>query len=91
MEQSNDYPCWMDYRNLNKHLHMTLKVLRHVRLFGCVQPWHGDDRSENLGCLRAENRFRYGEHLLIMMNLIASGRCLHIEAFVLWDLLAHVG
>ena len=31
-----------------------------------------------------------GKHLLIMMNFIAGGRCLHIEAIVLRNMLVHV-
>ena len=70
---------------------MTVKVLRNVQsLVGVLKSWHRDDRSEDLGGLWTENRFSRGKHLLIMMNLIASGRCLHIEAIVLRNLLVHV-
>ena len=56
-----------------------------------VQSWHGDDRSKDLGGLRSENRICHVEHLLVMMNFVAGGRRLQIEAIVLWDLFTHVG
>ena len=70
---------------------MTVEVLRDVEsLVGVLESWHRDYRSEDLGGLWAENRFCRCKHLLIMMNFIASGGCLHIEAIVLRNLLVHV-
>ena len=71
---------------------MTVEVLRDVQvLIGVLDSWHRDDWSENLGGLWAENRFCRGNHLLIMMNLVACSCRLHIEAIVLRNLLVHVG
>ena len=70
---------------------MTVKVLRDVQsLVGVLESWHRDYWSEDLGGLWAENRFCRGKHLLIMMNLVAGGGCLHIEAIVLRNMLVHV-
>ena len=67
---------------------MTVKILRDVQgLVGVLDPWHRDDRCENLGGLRSKDGFCDGEHFLIMMNLVAGRRCLHIQAIVL----SHVG
>ena len=71
---------------------MTVKILRDVQGFvGVLDPWHRDNWSENLGGLRSKDGLCRGEHLLIMMNLVAGGRCLHIEPIVLRNLFAHMG
>ena len=70
---------------------MTVEVLRDVQsLVGVLESWHRDNWSEDLRGLWAENRFCRCKHLLIMMNFIAGGRCLHIEAIVLRNMLVHV-